>query len=164
MRGVTGTRTERLTGPWRSEELDGPKPERKKRGPKPGLPRVGGRAVGTLNKRTIALQNEQIESGLMPLGYMLKVLRDESRSDEDHKWAATTAAPYLHPRLQPIVPRDDQGKPIDEDQAYDIREIARRLALIFTRADPGGAESSEQSDWVEYPIITSKLAYRGTGK
>ncbi len=116
MRGVTGTRSH---------------------GSMPGE-RRGGRQKGTPNKASAKREAEIAASGLTPLGYMLHVLRDKDSVTEDRKWAATTAAPYVHPRLQPIVPRDDQGKPIDEDMAFDIREIARRLALIFTRADPAG--------------------------
>lgn len=38
----------------------------------------------------------------MPLDYMLSKLRDENASDEDRKWAAEKAAPYVHPRLASV--------------------------------------------------------------
>ncbi len=98
-----------------------------------------GRRKGSPNKATARREAEIAASGLTPLEYMLQVLRDEDSKDEDRKWAATTAAPYVHPRLQPIVSRDDQGKPIDDDTAFDMREIARRLLLVWTQADPGKA-------------------------
>ena len=104
-----------------------------------GQPKTGGRQKGTANKATAEREREIAESGLTPLAYMLAVLRDENSVSEDRKWAANAAAPYVHPRLQPIVSRDDHGKPIDDDMAFDMREIARRLALIFTQADPGEA-------------------------
>ncbi len=32
--------------------------------------------------------------------------------------------------------RGDDGKPVDDDTAFDMREIARRLLLVWTQADP----------------------------
>ncbi len=45
-------------------------------------------------------------------------------------------APYVHPKILPVVYRGDDGKPVDDDVPVDIRELARRLALVFTQADP----------------------------
>ena len=101
-----------------------------------GQPKTGGRQRGARNRATAARERKIAASGQTPLEYMLQILRDANSEDEDRRWAATTAAPYVHPRLQPIVSRDDQGKPIDDDMAFDMREIARRLLLIFTQADP----------------------------
>lgn len=39
---------------------------------------------------------------LMPLDYMLQVLRDPEASPAERKWAAEKAAPYLHPRLATV--------------------------------------------------------------
>lgn len=39
---------------------------------------------------------------LLPLDYMLKVLRDPEASPAERKWAAEKAAPYLHPRLATV--------------------------------------------------------------
>ncbi len=103
-------------------------------------PKTGGRRKGTPNRVTARREREIAESGLTPLEYMLGVMRDEKADKEDRQWAATTAAPYVHPRLQPILSRDDQGKPIDDDTAFDMREISRRLLLVWTQADhPGKA-------------------------
>ncbi len=105
-----------------------------------GQPKSGGRRRGTPNRASARREAEVRESGLTPLEYMLAVLRDETAAKEDRQWAATMAAPYVHPRLQPIVSRDDQGKPIDDDTAFDMREISRRLLLVWTQADhPGKA-------------------------
>ena len=35
---------------------------------------------------------------MLPLDFMLAVLRDETASLADRKWAAERAAPYCHPR------------------------------------------------------------------
>lgn len=64
-----------------------------------GHKRVGGRTKGTPNRASAARQAEIAASGVTPLEYMLGVLRDETASREDRKWAAQNAAPYIHPRL-----------------------------------------------------------------
>ncbi|HEY9539844.1 MAG TPA: hypothetical protein VIS03_19780 [Kiloniellaceae bacterium] len=42
------------------------------------------------------------DAALLPLDYMLQVLRDPEASPAERKWAAEKAAPYLHPRLQTV--------------------------------------------------------------
>ena len=64
-----------------------------------GSPKTGGRQKGTPNKASAAREAEVEASGLTPLAYMLAVLRDEEASTEDRRWAASHAAPYVHPRL-----------------------------------------------------------------
>ena len=68
------------------------------RGSAPGE-RRGGRQKGTPNKATAAREAEVEASGLSPLAYMLSILRDEEASTESRRWAATSAAPFVHPRL-----------------------------------------------------------------
>ena len=70
-------------------------------GSKPGE-RRGGRQKGTRNKATAAREAEIAASGLTPLDFMLNLLRDKNSSPEDRKWAASTAAPYVHPRLAAV--------------------------------------------------------------
>ena len=57
-----------------------------------------GRPKGSKNKRTIA-QQKAAKRGLMPLEFMLALLRTEEASPDDRKWAAKEAAPYVHSRL-----------------------------------------------------------------
>lgn len=68
-------------------------------GPGPGRPK-GSKAKADL-KREAAIK----ATGLTPLDYMLSKLRDETSSVEDRKWAAQSAAPYVHPRLSQIDAR-----------------------------------------------------------
>jgi hypothetical protein len=42
------------------------------------------------------------KSGLTPLDYMLTTLRDADSTDENKRWAAQNAAPYVHPRLSSV--------------------------------------------------------------
>ncbi len=58
-----------------------------------------GRPKGSRNKASAKREAEVEASGLTPLQHMLNILRDETASTEDRKWAAQHAAPYVHPRL-----------------------------------------------------------------
>lgn len=59
----------------------------------------GGSRLGRRNKATSARLEKERESGLMPLDYMLQVLRDEASNPEDRRWASKEAAPYMHAKL-----------------------------------------------------------------
>ena len=69
-----------------------------KGGARPGA----GRKPGVPNKDTRELQAKVAASGIMPLDYMLKLMRD-SKQDEGLRFqAAKAAAPYLHPTLSSV--------------------------------------------------------------
>ncbi len=73
-----------------------------------GGKRVGaGRKPGIPNTKTRQLVAEVQASGLTPLEYMLKVLRDETMASERRDWAAEKAAPYVHARLSAIEAKHD---------------------------------------------------------
>lgn len=73
-------------------------------GKRPGA----GRPKGSKDGVKIEREAKIAASGLTPLDYMLSVLRDEEADPEDRKWAAQTAAPYVHPKLQHIAADIDQ--------------------------------------------------------
>jgi len=54
--------------------------------------------IGAMAKR----RGAAAESALLPLDYMLQVLRDPEASAAERKWAAEKAAPYLHARRQSV--------------------------------------------------------------
>ncbi len=56
------------------------------------------------------------ETGMLPLDFMLALLRDETASLADRKWAAERAAPYCHPRATAAA-REDPG--IRQEEALD---------------------------------------------
>ena len=58
-----------------------------------------GRPKGAKNKRTQAVEAAVAASGITPLEFMLNVLRDDTAAPEDRKWAAQSAAPYVHAKL-----------------------------------------------------------------
>ena len=54
------------------------------------------------------LRPPALETGpvMLPLDFMLALLRDESASLADRKWAAERAAPYCHPRASAAAQED----------------------------------------------------------
>jgi hypothetical protein len=67
-----------------------------------GTPKTGGRKKGTPNKKTQRLREIIEASGVTPLDYMLRVLRDEGATPMERMDAAKAAAPYVHARLAAI--------------------------------------------------------------
>jgi hypothetical protein len=71
------------------------------RGSKPGE-RRGGRKAGTPNKRTVVERQQLAASGLLPLDYMLAVLRDPDVEPDRRDRMASAAAPYVHAKLASV--------------------------------------------------------------
>ena len=108
------------------------------RGSKPGEHR-GGRKKGVPNRKTAALQQVVAATGLMPLEYMIQVLQDEKSSVDARRWAATTAAPYLHPRFGPKEPPRAATETGGASTISD-RDLARRIAYVLMRASDSPEE------------------------
>ena len=83
-------------------------------------------------------------SGLTPLEYMLNVLRDEGADKSAQRWAAAAAAPYLHPKLAATVTADGTDLPTNMEMTD--RELARRVALLLSRADNAGEVAAEAAE------------------
>jgi|SRR5215469_14687181 len=81
--------------------------------PRGGHRENAGRKRGTPNKATAARQVEVAASGITPLDYMLKVLRDENADPHQRFEAAKSAAPYIHPKLANIQHGNDQNNPLN---------------------------------------------------
>jgi len=67
-------------------------------GARPGA----GRKPGALNKKTTEIAQRAAESGLTPLEYLLKVMRNSKQPTAVRVDAAKSAAPYMHPRLSAV--------------------------------------------------------------
>ncbi len=70
--------------------------------PKGGRREGAGRKAGVPNKTTLQKEAMIAASGLTPLDYMLRILRDEACEPLVRMDAAKAAAPYVHPRLNAI--------------------------------------------------------------
>lgn len=61
-----------------------------------------GRPAGSPNKATATKEAYYAKQGVMPLDYMLQILRNPKEPREARYKAAVDAAPYVHPRLQSV--------------------------------------------------------------
>lgn len=86
--------------------------------------------------------------GIMPIDYMLGILRDERQPQKARMWAAQTAAPYCHPKLAQIDTRVwtqlnaeitansiDASQMTMEERAFIREMVSRQAALAFARDD-----------------------------
>lgn len=67
-----------------------------------GARKNAGRPKGALSKFTKEALAKAKASGILPLDYMLKVMRNSNATRDRRDWAAAAAAPYLHPKLASI--------------------------------------------------------------
>lgn len=71
-----------------------------------------GRPKGRRTMTTLKREKEIRDSGLAPLDYLLKVLRDEKEESPRRLEAAKAAAPYVHPRLNAVTHKGDDEQPV----------------------------------------------------
>lgn len=71
----------------------------------------------------------EFEGGLMPVDYLLGVMRDTTASNTRRDKAATSVLPYVHPRVSPIAPV------VEQDTAAQRRMKEASDSLIQTMAD-----------------------------
>jgi len=72
-----------------------------------------GRKKGARNQKTAALLTDIAATGLTPLDYLLRVMRDETGDEARRVDAAKAAAPYVHAKLAPIEP-EGKNNPADK--------------------------------------------------
>src|SRR5271165_2144829 len=58
-----------------------------------------GRKIGSISKLDREARTKAQESGMMPLDYLLSIMRDETQDASVRRDAAKAAAPYCHARL-----------------------------------------------------------------
>jgi hypothetical protein len=64
--------------------------------------KTGGRQKGTRNRATAEARAAAAATGVLPLDYMLSVMRDRAADHRRRDAMAMAAAPYLHARLSAI--------------------------------------------------------------
>lgn len=64
--------------------------------------KTGGRKKGVPNRATVEYEARLQDSGLLPLDFLLTVMRNPGHLWEDRIDAAKAAAPYVHPKLANI--------------------------------------------------------------
>lgn len=75
-------------------------PERKSNrgGPRPGA----GRKPGAINKASAKAREKAEAEGIMPLDFMLSIMRDETAERAERLDMAKAAAPYVHAKLSAV--------------------------------------------------------------
>jgi hypothetical protein len=70
--------------------------------------KTGGRQKGARNRATAEARAAAEATGIMPLDYMLSVMRDANADPRRRDGMAIAAAPYLHPKLSAIEPKSNE--------------------------------------------------------
>jgi hypothetical protein len=104
--------------------------------------KTGGRQKGTPNRRTQARREQAaaLGAGVLPLDFLLAVMRDEVVDAVRRLDAAKAAAPYVHPRLTAVEHSGPDG-PIEI--AYSSLEEMRRVAFLFYKVAQAGPDAEE---------------------
>lgn len=97
-----------------------------------GIREGAGRKKGAPNKATQERQKRVAASGITPLDYMLKVMRDGKADAGRRDDMAKAAAPYIHPKLASMQHTGRGGGPI---QTVDLTNVSEEqlnaLEAIF---------------------------------
>jgi hypothetical protein len=80
--------------------------------------KTGGRRKGTRNKKTVAQIDALVASGeVLPLAYLLTIMRDEGQPLDVRLFCAKAAAPYCHHRLSSV---EHNGHEADRAPEYEV--------------------------------------------
>ena len=97
--------------------------------------KTGGRKKGTRNKKTQALLDRAYKGGIMPVEFMLKVMRDrKGYTPAERMDAAKAVAPYLRPRLSSVDQRTSLQ--MEDDLTKLMREISEEGRRIDDKPAP----------------------------
>ena len=99
--------------------------------------KTGGRQKGARNRATEEARAAAKATGVLPLDYMLTVMRDPNADAKRRDTMAMAAAPYLHPKLSAI-----------DAKLSGAAETPRKVTSIevtFVRASPA-VDDDEGSD------------------
>lgn len=73
-----------------------------------------GRKPGAVTKKTREVADSLIGEGITPLEFMLKVLRNEQKTEAERFEAAKHAAPYCHAKLAAVEVKADVNTTIND--------------------------------------------------
>ena len=74
-----------------------------------GARKGAGRPKGSVSRLDSEARLRAFEGGLLPLEYLLGIMRDEAQDFERRIDAAKAAAPYVHARLQAVQVSGEDG-------------------------------------------------------
>jgi hypothetical protein len=96
--------------------------------------KTGGRQRGARNRATAEARAAAEATGILPLDYMLSVMRDADAEPKRRDAMAMAAAPYLHPKVSPVEGRTN------EPERSEPSEI--RVTFVRPRPRPEPDETS----------------------
>lgn len=82
-----------------------------------GARKGAGRKPGAINKATAKALAKAEEGGILPLDFMLQVMRDEAAERSERLDMAKAAAPYVHAKLASI--EHSGGMTLNHEAALD---------------------------------------------
>ena len=77
-----------------------------------GKRKGSGRKRGVQNRVNAALREKIMANGILPLEFLLSIMRDSKNPDQMRLEAAVKAAPFCHPKLQAIQHTGQGSDPI----------------------------------------------------
>ena len=107
-----------------------------------------GREAGSRNKRTVALMS-LAEDGETPGAFALRVMRDETKTDELRMHAARLAAPLVHPRPQPEPRYVTLDLPAEFGDAESLKNVHATLLRSIASGETSLEEAKELSAILE---------------
>ena len=99
--------------------------------------KTGGRQKGARNRAIAEARAAAEATGIMPLDYMLSVMRDAKAESKRRDAMAMAAAPYLHPKVSPV----EAAKP---EQPSDAQKYGIRV--VFVRPQPHEDDEAEAKE------------------
>lgn len=102
--------------------------------PRGGAREGAGRKAGAPTRFNAEARAKAAAGGIMPLDYLLAILRDETKPQETRIDVAKAAAPYVHAKLAAIEHTGADGGPIEMRSSKEQRDAAVSAALRSTDA------------------------------
>jgi hypothetical protein len=95
-----------------------------------------GRKPGSVSKLDTEARRKAMEGGIMPLDYLLGIMRNEDQDSRSRLEAAKAAAPYCHARLSSTELSGPSGGPVSvqTSQKIDISDLNDEELDILERA------------------------------
>jgi hypothetical protein len=96
--------------------------------------KTGGRQKGARNRATEEARAAAAATGVLPLDYMLGIMRDPTADHKRRDAMAMAAAPYLHPRLTAI---DAKLSPANAEQSSERTSLTLEFILPIPKHTSG---------------------------
>jgi hypothetical protein len=106
-----------------------------------------GRKPGSVSRIDAEARQRAAAGGMMPLDYLLSIMRDENENKRERIDAAKAAAPYCHARLASTELSGPSGEPVEVEYTskLDISVLSEAELDVLERALEKTVTRMEQS-------------------